>query len=168
MVLEYDGDIVMVYRWNQELIGYHFSVLHQPEWMTINVGALTRWVGKLTDQYVQIAALLSHNDRTCRPLAYIRDLNSVLKATKILADGPIPTVVIPILTDDVIERDVDKVMGVYRSRPTFVAEDIAPKLSSDPIMLHSTITCNITHPTVEPLTSTSGEMRKATLYQVVT
>ena len=78
-----------------------------------------------------------------------------------------PTVVLPILTDEVINGAADKVMGAHCSRTVSVVEDITPKFSSVPIMLHSTTTFNIIQPTVEPLTSTSGEMRESALYQVV-
>ena len=28
-ILDYDDPIVMIYRWAQELLGYHFSILHR-------------------------------------------------------------------------------------------------------------------------------------------
>ena len=78
-----------------------------------------------------------------------------------------PTIVLPVLTYEVIEGAANKVMRVNCSRPNFVVEDITQKRSPVPIMLHSAITCNITYPEVEPLTSTSGKMRESALYQVV-
>ena len=76
-------------------------------------------------------------------------------------------VVLPILTDEVIKGAADKVMGVHCSRPASVVEGITPKLSSVPIMLHSIITCNITHLTVKSLTNTGGKISEVVLYQVV-
>ena len=111
-VLEYDGDIAMVSRWALELLGLHFSVLHRPARMMIDVDALTRRFGNLPAQYVNIAAILSYYNRTCRPAAYIGNLHSVPKATMIPATDPIPTLVLLILTDTIINRAVDTIAGV--------------------------------------------------------
>ena len=78
-VLEYDGDVARVSRWAQELLGDHFSVMHRPARMVVDVNSLTRRFGNLTTQYIQVAALLSHYDRACCPAAYIGDLYSVPK-----------------------------------------------------------------------------------------
>ena len=53
-VLEYDGNIAMVYRWAQEVLGYHFSVVHKPARMIIDIDSLTRRFGSLTAQYIQV------------------------------------------------------------------------------------------------------------------
>ena len=49
--LEYDGNISMVCRWAQELLGYHFTVLHRSKHMMRDVDALTRRFGPLVAQY---------------------------------------------------------------------------------------------------------------------
>ena len=69
-VLEYDGEIAMVSRWAQELLGYHFSILHRPARIMLDVDSLTRRFGILTSEYIKIATLLFYHDRTCRPAAY--------------------------------------------------------------------------------------------------
>ena len=66
-VLEYNGDIAMMSSWAQELLDYHFSVLHCPSRMMIDVGSLTRRFGNLKVQYTQVVTLLSHVDRKKRP-----------------------------------------------------------------------------------------------------
>ena len=58
-VLEYDVNIAMLCWLAQELLGYHFSVLHRPARIIIDVDALTRWFDNLIAYYVQIAVLLS-------------------------------------------------------------------------------------------------------------
>jgi hypothetical protein len=41
-VLEYEGLIHVIRRWAQELLGYHFAVIHQPNRMMRDVDALSR------------------------------------------------------------------------------------------------------------------------------
>jgi hypothetical protein len=41
-VLEYDGNIHQIRRWSQELLGYHFTVIHRPAKMMKDVDALSR------------------------------------------------------------------------------------------------------------------------------
>ena len=42
-VVEYTGSIVMVQRWAQELLGYHFTVIHWSEKIMGDVYAITWW-----------------------------------------------------------------------------------------------------------------------------
>ena len=101
----------MVSRWAQEILGYHFSVLHRPARMMINMDYLTRMFGNLTTQYVKIATLISYHDRACRPAAYTGDPHEVPKATNVPAEDPIPTLVLTILTDKIINGIADIVNG---------------------------------------------------------
>ena len=74
-VLEYDGDIAMVSRWAQELLGYHFSVLQRPYRMMIDVDSFTRRFGQLTSQYVMqlyYHITLGHAARLCILWTYIQ------------------------------------------------------------------------------------------------
>jgi hypothetical protein len=41
-ILSYDGQIHVVRRWAQELLGYHFAVIHRPAPMMQDVDALGR------------------------------------------------------------------------------------------------------------------------------
>jgi hypothetical protein len=69
-VLEYDGPIHVVRRWAQELLGYHFAVIHRPARMMQDVDALSRRYSGLVHQYMTFAATLSSGDRARRPAAY--------------------------------------------------------------------------------------------------
>ena len=39
-ILDYNGEIIMISRWTQELLGYHFSVIHRRAGMMIDVDTL--------------------------------------------------------------------------------------------------------------------------------
>ena len=69
-ILNYDGQIHVVRRWAQELLGYHFAVIHRPARMCADVDALSRRYEGLVRQYMLYAAKLSAADRARRPAAY--------------------------------------------------------------------------------------------------
>ena len=46
-VLEYNGTIPLVCRWDQELLGYRFTIIHRPNRMMADVVSLTRRYGPL-------------------------------------------------------------------------------------------------------------------------
>ena len=69
-ILGYNGDVDMVSRWAQEMMGYHFSVLCYPACMMIDVDSLTFWFSNLTAKYTQVATLLLHVDYKKQPAAY--------------------------------------------------------------------------------------------------
>ena len=135
--------------------------------MMINVDSLTRRFGNLADQYVKIETLLSYHDRVCRSAAYIGDLHSVPKATKIPATDLMPILILPIITNTVINGAADTIRGAPSFQPASSSVSNTPSLSSVPIMLHSTAPINMLYTTVEPLTNTSVKMRNVTEYQVV-
>ena len=54
-IFEYDGNIQMICRWAQELLGYQFSVIHHNNRMMFNVDALTR---RLVRSSLLVTALL--------------------------------------------------------------------------------------------------------------
>ena len=60
-MLDYDGIIAMVHQWAQELLGYDFSVVHRPNRMMADVGALSRRYGKLIPTHVGVDSI--HKDR---------------------------------------------------------------------------------------------------------
>ena len=47
-ILEYDGTISMISWWAQELLGYHFSVVHRPARMMVDVDSWSRRFRPLT------------------------------------------------------------------------------------------------------------------------
>ena len=49
----------MVCLWYQELLGYHFTIVHIINKMMVNVYAITRHFGHLISHHIAIAALLS-------------------------------------------------------------------------------------------------------------
>jgi hypothetical protein len=71
-ILNYDGQIHVVRRWAQEeLLGYHFAVIHRSARMMQDVDALSRRYDGPVRQYTMLyAAQLSAADRARRPQAY--------------------------------------------------------------------------------------------------
>ena len=69
-ILEYSGNIHVICRWAQELLGYNFTVLHRPARMMADVDALSRRFGKLIATHLSIAAIMKTRDITNRPFAY--------------------------------------------------------------------------------------------------
>ena len=165
-MLEYDGEIAIVSRWAQELLGYHFSILHRPARMMIDVNSLTRRFGSLTSEYIKISTLLSYHDRLCHPAAYTGDLHSVPKAHKISVDDPLLVTDLSILTCKMIDKAVVNVsMGQSSHQPSLNVIH-PPYLSSVLIMLHSTTSVNMTQKIVGPLTNISAKMKNATACHV--
>ena len=57
-VLEYNGTILMVYRWVQKLLGYQFTVVHRSNHMMIGVDYLTRRYGTLIAMHCMVLTIL--------------------------------------------------------------------------------------------------------------
>ena len=91
--------------------------------MMADIDALTRRFYNITAQYIKTATLLSHYDRARRPAAYVEDLKSVQKVTRIPATDHTPTLYIPILTDTIINGAIDTVT-VSQSCQSFSAMEI--------------------------------------------
>jgi hypothetical protein len=81
-ILEYEGNIAMVSRWAQELLGYHFTVIHRSARMMVDVDGLTRRFGKPIAEYIMIAHIMSKRDQKMRPEAYRDDFTAIEKPTK--------------------------------------------------------------------------------------
>ena len=62
-ISEYNGNIRRVCRWDQELLGYHVSILHQSERMMRDVDAISRRFGLIISSYTRNASVLSDTDR---------------------------------------------------------------------------------------------------------
>ena len=69
-ILEYSGNISMIQRWAQELLGYHFSVIHRPARMMVDVDALSRRYGKPIATHIAVACIFRARDKHQRPSAY--------------------------------------------------------------------------------------------------
>jgi hypothetical protein len=91
-ILEYTGSIHVVRRWAQELLGYHFAVIHRSAHMMMDVDALSRRYEGLVLKYMHYAAQLAATDRIHRPLAY--DTTAfpahTTKCPAILSPSPLP------------------------------------------------------------------------------
>ena len=70
-VFDYDGDIILVIRWVQELLGYNFKVLHRSNEMMVYVDDLTHRFGSLIARHLHIVAILHKRDKEMRPSAYL-------------------------------------------------------------------------------------------------
>ena len=68
--LKYDGNIPMICRWAQELLGYQFSIIHCHKRMMVDVDSLTRRFGPLIAYHCFIAAILYCRDKQHRSIAY--------------------------------------------------------------------------------------------------
>ena len=80
-LLEYDGCIPMISRWAQELLGYHFTVIHRPTRMMRDVDAITCLFGPIISHHMTIALILSEKDKSMRPDAYYaKSFKSSIKA----------------------------------------------------------------------------------------
>ena len=69
-ILEYNGEIAMVKFWVQELSGYHFSVIHRPARMVIDVDGLKHRFNTLSSQHAHIVLLLLIVNRKACPSVY--------------------------------------------------------------------------------------------------
>ena len=103
-ILDYDGPITMIKRWAQELLGYHFTVVHRVQRMMKDVDSLNRFYGNPVQTYITIAKIFSDNDKAKRPAAYNQStFHSSNDPTKIGKDAQIPESEPLILTNKFIE-----------------------------------------------------------------
>ena len=57
-------------RWAQELLGYQFIIVHEPNQMMAGMDSLTRRYGPLTAMHCMVLPILHQLDTFTRPLAY--------------------------------------------------------------------------------------------------
>ena len=69
-ILEYNGPISMMIRWAQELLGYHFSILHRSASVMIDADDLTRYFGSVVALHLCVTAILHTLNQKKRPAAY--------------------------------------------------------------------------------------------------
>ena len=103
-ILEYNGSIHMVMRWSQELLGYHFTIIHRLAAMMADVDGLTRRFGAPISTHIAVAAILRQHDLKHRPRAYNPEaFTTAAKSTKIRT-SPSDQPPIPILTNELISN----------------------------------------------------------------
>ena len=89
----------MMCRWAQELLGYHFSILHRAARMMIHVDGLSCHFGSIITQHLCVEAILHKVERLT---AYIRDIIDIPEATHITPTKEAELYSIPILKSSVI------------------------------------------------------------------
>ena len=60
----------MVCRWLQELLCYHFTIIHISNKVMVDLYALTRQFGHIIGHCITISAILGSRDRSKCPLSY--------------------------------------------------------------------------------------------------
>ena len=69
-IIEYTGNVAIIQRWAQELLGYHFTVIHWKGGIIMDVSALNRQFSPSYDLHLIIYVILSQVDRINIPQAY--------------------------------------------------------------------------------------------------
>ena len=130
-ILEYEGTIHTVMRWAQELLGYHFTVIHRPATMMADVDALTRRFGKDIATYITIAAIFERQSKKYNPTAYDTSaFSKTSKSTRI--EAPTTPPLCPILTNKHIQNQGRK---ESKTEPACIANpDI---ITSTPVLTYS-------------------------------
>ena len=134
-ILEYDGEIHMICRWAQELLGYHYSIIHRCERMMKYVDSISRRFGPAIAVYIRAAALLITVDRQRRPLAYDKIIPNSTSEAKYLPSHCLDLHV-PVLTNPTISS-----FGVIQV-PSPVHTP-CPPISSAPILFYSSRTITL-------------------------
>ena len=143
-ILEYSGSIPMVMRWAQELLGYHFSVIHRPASMMEDVDSLTRQFGKDIGRYEGIAHILRAVDKVNRPDAYDPVVfRSMSRTTKVKSKSYCVTT--PVFTENNITSELSKWSKqsanetvnqgpnlLFTSTPVYIKDGLLPFAPSSP------------------------------------
>ena len=78
-VLEYEGRILMVCCWAQELLGYRFTIFHRSKNIMVDVYSFTRRFGNLISHHISIANPLISRDSTKNlPLTPLPDSSTLV------------------------------------------------------------------------------------------
>ena len=94
----------MVCCCSQEILGYHFTIVHRSKNIMVDVDSLTRSFGHLVSHHIVIAALLSYRDRSMCPCAYeVTKFSNLGNVNITETDNPSSNPP-PFLTSDVIRR----------------------------------------------------------------
>ena len=103
-VSEYEGEIPMVCRWVQELLGYHFTIVYRSNKIMVDVDALTWIFGHIISHNIFIPALLRSRDRSKCPRAYAATEFSNLGNVNITKTDNPSSDPLTFLTSDVLHR----------------------------------------------------------------
>ena len=135
-ILEYQGTIAMVQRWSQELLGYHFTIIHRPARMMKDVDALSRRYGSSIGTYLGISNILTNVDTKKRPSAYDPSVfaNDPGKITKITSQTTHSHIAVPTLCTKHIHatEPIDSITEPPQDEATVF------HVSTRPIILHDT------------------------------
>ena len=106
-ILDYEGSISMIKRWAQELLDYHFTVIHRNARMMKDVDGLNRFYEPEIAEFLKVAAILRSDDAKKRPDAYDRtNFKTITVPTKVnkgKAKDPVPDPPM-IITDEDIKQ----------------------------------------------------------------
>ena len=140
-ILEYDGPITMIKRWAQELLGYHFTVVHRLQRMMRDVDSLNRFYGNPVETYMTIAKIFTDDDKTRRPAAYDHGaFHSAQDPTRIGKDAPLPEQEPRILTNTIIDQytsnssddnSITNTQHVIQTSPIFITTEVIENDTSD-------------------------------------
>ena len=145
----------MISRWAQELLGYHFTVIHRPARMMRDVDGLTRRFGPLIAHHIMIASILAARDRLNRPSAYdsvaftTNTKASMSEPLSPLNDKPCPILVQQFL-DTIHAQRMPTLDSDQKSKSTKLL------ITTSPVMLVLATTVGIT---AQPPDSGNQEMR---------
>ena len=90
------------------------------------------------------------------------------KIPRVTATNTLPTLALPILTNTIITRSTSQVVDSSCTSSCSPIEDITPRLSLVPIMMHSCTVYNAMYnPDIELSTNTSDKMKQMTSSQVI-
>ena len=94
----------MVCHWVQELLGYHFTIVHRSKNIIADVDALTWRFGHIISHHISIADLLSSRDRARRSRTYAATKFSNLGNVKIKDTDNSSSDPPPFLTNNILHR----------------------------------------------------------------
>ena len=82
-ILEYDGTTTMIFLWEKEIIGYHFTVIFREDHMMDDVDALICRLGPLIAKKLVIDAMLRERDQLQHPRKHATATSLSRKTSKI-------------------------------------------------------------------------------------
>ena len=133
-LLEYDGSISMISRWAQELLGYHFTVIHRSARMMRDVDAFSRRFGPMIARHMMIATILSARDRMKRPEAYEASTFKTSKKASVFGPTNIDANQDnPVLVNNYIDTTLQHFMTDQKE--DYPASEEMTHLATSPIML---------------------------------
>ena len=139
-ILDYDGPITMIKRWAQELLGYHFTVVHRVQRMMKDVDSLNRFYGNPLQTYITIARIFTDDDKAKRPAAYDKSaFHSAPDPTRIGKDAPFLEAEPRILTNAIIEGYPEMEIVDHTSTES------TDTIRTSPIFITTQVHENVTH-----------------------